>query len=364
MSFRKFRDKKGNTYSHLYIDEASGIFYAVARKGTRVLKVSLETKDFNEARSKILDALTHIEKRKAKKTHNKLLKEYWIDLVNEKLAEENKDSTMKRMNSVWNKSIEPFWGNLNVEQIDQDKVTEFILWHKENRKGIQFINVFKYLGNLFRFLRVRNHLTIAPDLVVPKTELRHHAKKKGRFATDKELRAILSHLDGQVRLITQIAIATGMRQMEIGRIEINRIKKVEGTLVFALDTDDTKTGLSRDIPIPKSLNASLEALMKPGAQYLFTQLRNTKKVIDSQTIDREWQGAKAKARIEGRLRFHDLRHTCATTMAKQNINPVIACTMLGMSLKTYQKTYLNLSTKDLILASEALFRTFGETHAD
>lgn len=51
---------------------------------------------------------------------------------------------------------------------------------------------------------------------------------------------------------------------------------------------------------------------------------------------------------KGRLRFHDLRHSRATEFARQDVNPAIACTILGMSLRMYQKVYLNLSGADLL----------------
>lgn len=360
--FKKFKDKKGNSYPYLYIDEASGIFYAVARRGAKVLKSSLETTDFNTARSKLYTVLRDLEITKNVVKTNKLVKEYAADMLKEKIAQEIKESTQNRIEVILEKSILPFWGNFNASHVTQDNVTLFMLWHKEHRKGIQFVNVFKYLGNLFRFMHERGAISIIPKLEIPKTEIRQHAKKKGRVATDEELKKIFSHMSGQTKLITQIALSTGMRQMEIGLIETSRIRKIGETIVFCLDTDDTKTGMAREIPIPSTLNAEIEVLIKKDSQFLFTQYRNEKKPIDAQAIDKAWRKARDSAGIIGRLRFHDLRHTCATTMARRNINPVIACTMLGMSLRTFQKTYLNLSTQDLIIASETLFKSFGESH--
>ena len=84
-----------------------------------------------------------------------------------------------------------------------------------------------------------------------------------------------------------------------------------------------------------------------------------KRPRSSQLIDKGWFGAKAAANINNKMRFHDLRHTAATNMAKSGINPIVAVTVLGMNFKTYQKIYLKLSVEDLVIASETNFARLG-----
>lgn len=355
MSLKKYTDKKGNEYPNLYID--NGIFYAVGRKGDAVIKKSLKTREFNEARSRLISALhmAGIESVVTKKT-NMLLKEYWAKIIFEKTVSEIKPSTLERIDIIWRLSLDPFWGNLNAGHITQDKVTEFMAWHQKNRPGVQFVNVFKYLGNLFKYVQEQGDLPgPRPKLTLPKNEEKHHSKKKGRILPEDEFKAILKHLDGDVKLIAEIARATGMRQMEIGGMEADRVKRLGEHLIFVLDTDDTKTGLAREIPIPLRFNAEIELRLGSGLQYLFARSKDDSKPIFPQIISKQWQKAKRKAGIKGKFRFHDLRHMAGTDMATNNINPIIACTILGMSLRTYQKIYLNLSMKDLILATETLF---------
>jgi integrase len=340
VSLQKFKDKKGNEYAHLYYHSTSQTVYVVARVGGRVRKASLQTDDFNTARGLILPTLKMIGAEvETGRKENLLIKDFFEEMRKEKIAEEVKESTLTKIDTVWKKSIEPFWGHLNSDKVDDAKVTEFILWHREKRPGLQFINVFKYLGNIFRLMQKRGHLSIVPKLEIPKTEQKHHAKKKGRIATNEEMKAIISVLPEPVNLITRLALSTGMRQMEIGQMELSRIKTSGESLVFCLDTDDTKTGLAREIPLPPGLSSEVSALieMLRGETYLFPRPKDSTKPIYSQSIDKAWQRAKLDAKIVGRLRFHDLRHTCATKMAQLGINPVVACTMLGMILKTYQQ---------------------------
>ena len=211
--FKKYRDLKGKSYPYLYRDEESLVFYGVARRGKKVLKASLETTDFNEARSRLFSVLRDFEITKKVSKTNKLIKEFAEDMMKEKLSQEIKKSTKSRIEIILRKSILPFWGNLNAGHVTQEQVTEFMIWHRENRKDVQFVNVFKYLGNIFRIMHRRGVLQTVPSLDLPKTEIRQHAKKKGRVATEDELKKIFVHLSGQIKLITQVALSTGMRMM-------------------------------------------------------------------------------------------------------------------------------------------------------
>lgn len=76
-----------------------------------------------------------------------------------------------------------------------------------------------------------------------------------------------------------------------------------------------------------------------------------------------WQNVFHKQKTN-QMRFHDLRHTAASNMAKSAINPIVAVTVLGMRFDTYQKTYLKLSIEDLVVASESNFARLGGSMFD
>lgn len=351
----KFVDKKGNSYSYLFIDDRSGVFYVRKRVGDRTFSVSLETTDFNTARRLVLEKVAELSKQTdIVPRKNKIFKDFYDIMIEEKLAGDTKAATLNRIDIVWRKSLEPFWAFILPEDINQDLVTEFITWHKRKRPGVQLINVFKYLGNVLNTMVERGALPVTqkPRLDLPKDEIKHHAKQKGRYLSDDEVSKILKHADSRTWLMVSIGFCTGMRKMEIGALEVARLKKVKSRFIISLDTDDTKTGLAREIPLPEYLTEPIERQISPKSSFLFPMATDSKRHISPQVLDKGWVEAKAAANVKGRLRFHDLRHTCASNCAKSNINPVVAVTMLGMSLVTYQKTYLKLTPEDLIIASE------------
>lgn len=355
-SLIKYKDKKGNSYPHLYIDRLSNIFYLRANVDGTTRTASLETTDFNKARALVFDKMSEISKAdyyKGKKK-NKIILDFYETMMLNKTVGETNPETLKRIETIWRLSIRPFWEYLTPQDVNQDRVIEFMTWHRRNRPGVQFVNVFKYLGNIFNVMVESGDLPIGqkPKLELPKDEVKHHDKQKGRYITDAEARDLVQHSTGQVHLAISIAYCTGMRKMEILSLETSRLKKTNDRYIIKLDTDDTKTGLAREIPLPSYLGPQIDTSMALAGLYLFPMKSDQKRHVSSQVLDKEWSEVKDRAGIRGRLRFHDLRHTAASNFAKSNINPFIAVTILGMSFATFQKKYLKLKVEDLIIGTE------------
>lgn len=349
----RFKDKKDNKYPYLYIDEMTGMFYAVKRIGKEVKKKPLG-KEFLKARSEVLTAIQELADGKPGPTGTKIFKDYYEIMMEQKRSIDTKEITLTRIEGLWRLSIEPYWAFMTPEDITQDQITSFITWHRRHRPGIQFINVFKYLGNLFSIMIERGDLPISqrPKLTIPKEEQKQHDKQKGRYITDDEFKKIVHHADETTWLALNIAYCTGMRKMEILNLEKSMLELQVDRYVVKLDTDDTKTGLARVVPMPAFLTEKIKDRMA-GARFLFPMKFDPSRSMSGQLLDKGWVLAKAAAKIRGKMRFHDLRHTAASNLAKDGVNPVVSVTMLGMSLVTFQKTYLKLQTSDMIVAVES-----------
>ena len=79
----KFKDKKGNEYPYLYIDEVTGMFYVIKRVGDAVKKKPLGT-EFVKARASVLSAIQDLLKEKTTRVGEKLVMDYYKDLLEEK----------------------------------------------------------------------------------------------------------------------------------------------------------------------------------------------------------------------------------------------------------------------------------------
>ena len=353
-NIKKYRDKKGNSMPHLYRDEVTGSFWAVIRIGKKVRKKSLGTESYLEAINRLpkaLEELGQIEHEKdGKKAPPKLFKEYAADLRKEKVANETRESTLKKFDDIVKNHINPYFGNWRADPINKGIMPGFLIWHRK-RGGKQVFNIYKYLGNIFHFMLKTGAITAdqIPELKLPKSEKRHHEKKKGRVITTAERDELRKHGSTRAKLIVGLGDVLGMRKMEIGALEKERVYKEHGRYFIVLTEDDTKTGLPRVLGVPRSLEGLLKEMLELSgdSRYLFPTKKGDK-YLPSQLIDKDWNAVKAAAKTEGRLRFHDLRHSRATEFARQDVNPAIACTILGMSLRMYQKVYLNLSGADLL----------------
>ena len=353
---KKHLDKKGNSFPHLYIDQVTGEFWAVIRVRKKIRKRNLKTKSYIEAIGSIPQVLAELgnekaQEKRAKKGPQKLLSGYWEDLKREKIADETSAATMKRMDTVWRHHLEPYLGNWAPKHVTPDMIPDFVIWHRKKKPGRQLVNVYKYMGNLFNYMVRTGALqqSQVPLINIPKSEKKHHDKKKGRIITDAENKAMHKNAKGRIRCVIALADPLGSRKMEIVSLEKSRIKTEDGRMFLVLDTDNTKTGLARVLPVPKRSEKILKKQIEESGDspYLFPTKDGTKH-IPAPLIDRDWKVLKKKAEIKGRLRFHDWRHTRATKFAQQKVNPIIACTILGMNISVYQKVYAQLSGKDLI----------------
>jgi integrase len=348
------KQKKQKVIPGLYIDSVTGMFYMVRWIDGKTRMRSLKTKDPNKAVVALSVMEHNIRFGKKPEAHDQtLISGFYDQMIEEKKARETKASTLTRIDSIWRYSLEPFWGSLQARDINPQLVVDFMAWHRRMRPGVQFVNVFKYLGNLFTLMNKRGVLPTEkiPELILPNDEIKHHAKKKGRVLLNDEYEKILKHCLPEVKLQIGLGYLRGMRKNEIATLERDQIKKVGSIYMIELDTDDTKTGKARKIPVPKALSSLLTQQLKShNSKWVFPMIRNQERHIYDQTIDKWWVIAKRLAGIKGRLRFHDLKHSAATNMARNKVNPMVACEILGMSIVQYQRTYLNLQASELILA--------------
>lgn len=290
-----------------------------------------------------------------------LFKDFYDQMIEQKKAYETSPVTMERIDTLWRLSIAPFWKDIDPANINQQLVVKYMNWHKEHRPGIQIINAFKYVGNVFNVMVEAGAMELSrkPDLELPKDEQKHHAKQKGRYITDEEFQRILSVTSGWFKLYFLIIFSSGFRKMELGKMQVSRLSKIENRYVATLGTEDTKTGRARVVPFSDALTELVEEQLKAGSPYLFPSVDKSKHVRPHE-IDSKWVKAKRLAKIEGKCRLHDTRHSCASNLAKDGINPIVVVTNLGMSLAMFQKTYLKLTPQDLFIASDSAKKRMGK----
>ncbi|AFC32182.1 integrase family protein [Paenibacillus mucilaginosus 3016] len=166
-----------------------------------------------------------------------------------------------------------------------------------------------------------------------------------------------------------LAFSTGMRIGEItglyhsditpqtNEVHVRRaLKKLRGVgLVF----DDPKTENSiRSIEIhPKLTQLLLEIKPKPGTPVLFTNRVN--KPMDPKAVREVFQKDIAASKLPP-IRFHDIRHTVATTLLASGIPVHSVAEILGDKVETVLTTYAHVLPKMRTEAAHSIHRSFFE----
>lgn len=351
-NLRKYKDPKtGKGIRFLYVDIGTGIYWLVKRYGKVILKKSLQTTSLVQARYELNVKLAELGDPEAKKKAPlKLMEDCWNGYRTTVVAKGVKESTLTRIDTIWSLHLYPYLGKWPTDRVQADMMPSFISWHRDKFPGARLFDVFKYLRALLRYMVKTNQVSSinVPDIDLPLSEKRHQKKKKGRYIKDSEFERIEKHTGGRFWLIVQIAYHLGMRKMEIGSLRKNQITEDGDRLFIDLSEIDTKTGIPRVIPVPSFLKEHLLAQINSQKTKFVFPRGDGRSHLAPQLIDRDWRNAKLAAGISDRIRFHDLRHTCATNFAKRKANSMLVASMLGMSLKIYQNTYLNITGHDLI----------------
>lgn len=183
----------------------------------------------------------------------------------------------------------------------------------------------------------------------PKKEMDSRQESKGTYISSEEIACIIRATPNlRMRLFILLSYHFGFRIGELTNLKKANVIKRDGRVYVRLEHSDTKTRKSRTVPLNEILGARLEAWIKTVAgPFVFPSKGNKNRPVSKQAIDRAWANTLVKAEIDRRIRFHDLRHTCATNFANREVNETKACAILGMSPKIYFSTYVKRSNLKL-----------------
>lgn len=179
----------------------------------------------------------------------------------------------------------------------------------------------------------RHPFTGGGDTLISSSDER---KRERILSRDEELR-LLDACDGRrthLRPIVICALDTGMRRGEIFTLRWRDVDLDNRTI--NIQAFNTKTMRERSIKITPRLFRELERL------WIESRKESTARVFGIEdTIKRSWATVMGIAGIEG-MRFHDLRHTCATRLVKGRLELAEVSRVLGHTNIATTYRYANL----------------------
>jgi len=165
-------------------------------------------------------------------------------------------------------------------------------------------------------------------------------------------RLLLASKDDRLYALYAVALAIGLRKGEVSALRWDEVNFDEATLRVTgtlkrmtgegLVRDEPKTKRSRrTVPLPEVCMAALRAHRIAQAQerlaqgerwqdldYVFTTAIGTP--LDPRNLTRQFAAACKRAKLPA-TRFHNLRHTCASLLLAQGVQPRVVMETLGHS---------------------------------
>lgn len=156
-----------------------------------------------------------------------------------------------------------------------------------------------------------------------------------------------------------MALNTGARQGEILKMEQSWIDLNEGIIVIPRKAQKRKKKDKR-VPVNSDIRPIIERLFKQnkGNEYLFVNPKTGSRYTN---IQKSWNMILKKAGLSGKpgvdkVRFHDLRHTAATKLARVGKDMKFLAQYLGHSDVRTTARYAHYNDEDLKEGGEILAR--------
>ena len=199
---------------------------------------------------------------------------------------------------VW---LHPFLGDLSVDEVTMDVIDRL---RSAKLKEASKATVNRYLA-LVRAILIRARDEWEWVDKVPKVRLFKETNSRERSLTVSQAKALLAELPEHQREVVLFALATGLRQSNVLRLEWGQVNlEQRHAWIHGWQSKNRR-------PIAVPLNdAALSVLKRQEGKHPTRVFTFRGKPIN-QANTKAWQAAKKRAGIED-FRWHDLRHTWAT----------------------------------------------------
>lgn len=345
-------------------------------KGVRVQE-SLHTKNFKVAVELVDDIQNSILLGEDYRKEKGLFEDDWPIFLSDKAKGKIKgkkvrkvrEKTLKEYINFGELYFLPFFGGTRVDKIDGDKWEKYVAWVQELRprkkkdaegkdvitreprdpeSPVKIFNHWKYLHGFLSWAVATRRIKYIGDIYNP--DENDGEDGVGKNYSDEELRKFRdgSITHPQMHLWICMAQYMGMRSSEITQLAKERIDLGAG--LIRLKKQDTKTNTSRNVPIHPMVIEKLRAQISraDGSPFVFPNRDDRKRPMDKTGFKKSWQPLRdAVVGMDGG-RFHDFRHSYATrAFANPDLNPVLLCKALGMSMKVAMDVYIHFDEKHL-----------------
>lgn len=259
----------------------------------------------------------------------------------------------KLNNKIWEenigrlKVIMTFWKNKKyVDEVLPDDIEKLKAYLINSGKSQTTVNRYLEIVSKMFNIGIDNDLAIKNPI---KKDIKFKIKNyQVRYASEEEENKLYLHSEGLLHDIIFIAFNTGLREANVLFLQGKNIN-----LDFRMiELTENKGNKHLKIPMnSKVYNYFKDRTFEPD-EYVFKT--ETGKPYSVRVLRYRWEDLKKKAGVKADLRFHDLRHTVGTRLAKKGVPVNVIKELLGHSdIKTTMR-YVHCANTQLNEAVELL----------
>ena len=244
-------------------------------------------------------------------------------------------------------------GKVKLASLNAVVLRDFIDRRREDGAGgVTIAADLSFLSAVLKWGKHARQLDIPERLALDaRASLAHHglstrSQERSREPTDDELSRIYGHWAGKTRqkipmqTVCQFALATGMRQGEITRLEIEDIDQQARTVVIRDRKDPrNKKGNDQTVPLLHDAWAIVEPLITERESGLLFP-------FDERSISASFTRATRALGIED-LHFHDLRHKATAQFFRMGLDIPRVALLTGHKTWTMLRRYTAIRASDV-----------------
>lgn len=308
----------------------------------------------------------------------------WAERWLHSLEGKKKPGTLRGYRCILNSSVLPAFGDLRIAAITPADIDEWLTGLRTGKatshgRPLTPPTIHRHFGVLrlvFKYAARMGAIVQSPALnaELPTDRSTGRQKPEPVFLTPAQVEALAVQLPEPYDLLVRFLAYTGLRVAEASGLNVGDVdlfaarqiavrrtrKKVNG----GWEVHTTKNGKPRRVPLlPAWLRDDMAAFLKkhpnrdnpdaplwPGTAALRTKGQSgVQRSIDwdkpwepGTFHKRQYKPALVRAGLPPRTRQHDLRHTAASIMLGQGVEPIWVAEYLGHSLQVLTTTYAHL----------------------
>lgn len=191
------------------------------------------------------------------------------------------------------------------------------------------------------------------------------AQKHGRELEEPEIAGLYKHSVHQVTTDgLDLGLRNAFRLIDILNLSKDRVDFAKNRIIFKRGRRSDEGGHKNQKPVEIEINPVVREMLlrrlkeTEGSPYFFPSPKNPKKPMSATHFYKYWYKTCEKAKVKD-ASPHDMRHTCATLMARAGIAQAFTEQFCRMSPEVVRRIYTHLGKEDNQRAANVVSKRWG-----